>query len=87
MTIGKKLKNSLGGEFKAPNRITSVGSGEALSIIRELQNLSQHDLSKLTGIPQSTISGIENERINLDGERAKSFARVLKVSPEVLLVH
>ena len=47
--------------------------------------MSQSDLAELTGIPQSTISAIENDRVNLGVERAKTFARSLKVHPAVLL--
>jgi transcriptional regulator with XRE-family HTH domain len=54
-------------------------------IIRELQELSQNQLSKLTGIPQSTISALENDRVNLGVERAKVLARALKCHPAVLV--
>lgn len=59
--------------------------GESVRIIRELQGLSQNDLSNLSGIPQSTISAIENDRINLGVERAKTLARVLECHPAVLV--
>jgi transcriptional regulator with XRE-family HTH domain len=42
-------------------------------------------LAELTGIPQSTISGIENNRIKLGVERAKVIARALKCHPAVLV--
>jgi len=42
--------------------------GESVRIIRELQDHSQSGLAELTGIPQSTISGIENNRINIGAE-------------------
>ena len=35
-----------------------------MRILRELQELTQGQLAKLTGIPQSTISAIENGRVN-----------------------
>ena len=35
--------------------------------------------------PQSTISGIENDRINIGIERAKILARALKCHPAVLV--
>jgi len=54
-------------------------------IIRELQDLSQNELSELTGIPQSTLSAIENDRVNLGVERAKVLARALKCHPAVLV--
>jgi transcriptional regulator with XRE-family HTH domain len=53
--------------------------------MRELQELSQNELSTLTGIPQSTLSGIENDRINLGVERAKVLARALRCHPAVLV--
>jgi DNA-binding XRE family transcriptional regulator len=45
--------------------------------------MSQNDLSKASGIPQSTILAIENDRINLGVERAKTLARVLECHPAV----
>ena len=49
---------------KAPKRI-EVSVGESVRIIRELQELTQNQLAELTGIPQSTISAIERNRVNL----------------------
>jgi transcriptional regulator with XRE-family HTH domain len=54
-------------------------------IIRELQEMSQNQLSKLTGIPQATLSAIENDRVRLGVERAKVLARALKCHPGVLV--
>jgi transcriptional regulator with XRE-family HTH domain len=53
-------------------------------IVRELQELSQTQFAELTGIPQSTISTIENGRVNPSAERAKVLARALRVHPDVL---
>jgi transcriptional regulator with XRE-family HTH domain len=69
---------------KAKKRI-DVTPGESVRIIRELQELSQNDLSELTSIPQSTISAIERDRINLGVERAKVLARALRCHPAVLV--
>jgi transcriptional regulator with XRE-family HTH domain len=55
------------------------------SPVRKLQGLSQNDLAKLTGIPQSTISCIERDRINLGVERAKQLGQALKCHPAVLV--
>jgi len=53
--------------------------------MRELQELSQNELAAITGIPQSTISAIERDRINLGVERAKTLARALHCHPAVLV--
>ena len=69
---------------KAKKRV-EVSVGESVRIIREFQELSQNELAKLTDIPQSTISAIENGRVNLGIERAKVLARALKCHPAVLV--
>jgi transcriptional regulator with XRE-family HTH domain len=72
-------------QFRRAKRRIDVSVGESVRIIRELQDLSQNDLSKLTGIPQATISAIENDRVRLGVERAKTIARALKCHPAVLV--
>ncbi len=62
-----------------------VTVGESVRIVREFQELSQNELARRTGIPQSTISAIENGRINLGVERAKVLARALRCHPAVLV--
>ncbi len=68
----------------SPKR-TDVSVGESVKIIRQLQELSQNELSAMTGIPQSTLSAIEHDRVNLGVERAKVLARALKCHPAVLV--
>lgn len=72
-------------EFRSSKKRVEVSVSESVRIIRELQELSQNQLSELTGIPQSTLSAIENGRVNLGVERAKVLARALKCHPAVLL--
>ena len=63
----------------------NITPGESVRIIRELQGLSQNQLSEACGIPQTTISGIETGRINLGVERAKALASALHCHPAVLV--
>jgi transcriptional regulator with XRE-family HTH domain len=72
-------------DFQPAKKNVQVSPGESVRILREFQELSQNDLAELTGIPQSTISAIENERINLGVERAKVLGRALKCHPAVLV--
>ena len=72
-------------DFKPAKKRIDVSVGESVKIIRELQGMSQNNLADASGIPQSTISAIENDRINLGVERAKTLARVLKCHPAVLV--
>ena len=72
-------------DFKPASRQIDVSVGESVRIIRELQEMSQNELARATGIPQSTISAIENNRVNLGVERAKQLATALKCHPAVLV--
>lgn len=72
-------------EFRPARKSIDVSVGESVRIIRELQELSQSQLAKLSGISQSTISAIENVRVCLGIERAKVLARVLNCHPSVLV--
>ena len=71
--------------YQESSKKVEVSVGESVRIIRELQELSQNDLSTITGIPQSTLSAIEHDRVNLGVERAKVLARALKCHPAVLV--
>lgn len=79
--VNKILKN---GKFVlAQNRI-HMTPGHSLRVIRELQELSQNELAKLSGLPQSTISGMESGRINIGVERAKVLAMHYESIPQSL---
>jgi transcriptional regulator with XRE-family HTH domain len=81
MIIGESNMN----DYKLAKKRIDVTIGESVRILRELQELSQNDLSHISGIPQSTISAIENNRVQLGVERAKVLARALRCHPAVLV--
>jgi transcriptional regulator with XRE-family HTH domain len=59
--------------------------GEMVRNLRELKELSQLDLAKLTGISQTNISAIENERIEIGKQRAIVLAEALDVHPSSIM--
>jgi plasmid maintenance system antidote protein VapI len=59
--------------------------GDMLRTIRELQEMSQVELAKASGIPQPTLSSLETGAVTLGSERAEKLAVALKVHPAVLL--
>ena len=81
MTIGENDMK----DYRKAKKTVAVSVGESVRIMRELQELSQSQLAALTGIPQSTVSGIENDRIKIGIERAKTLALALKCHPAVLV--
>ena len=77
---GSSMKN-----YSKAKKQVDVTVGESVKILREFQELSQNGLANLSGIPQSTISAIENDRVQLGVERAKVLARALQCHPAVLV--
>ena len=71
--------------YRPARRRVAVSVGDSVRIVRELQGLSQNDLAQRTGIPQATLSAIENDRVRLGVERAKVLARALRCHPGVLV--
>jgi len=80
ITGGNNMK-----DYTEAKKRADVSIGESVRIIRELQGLSQNELSSMTGIPQSTLSAIEHDKVNIGVERAKVLARALKCHPAVLV--
>jgi len=72
-------------EYRKAKKRIEVTVGESVRILRELQEMSQNELATATGIPQSTISAIENGRVRLGVDRAKVLARALRCHPAVLV--
>jgi len=72
-------------EYRQAKKRVDVSVGESVRILRQLQEMSQNDLATATGIPQSTISAIENGRVRLGVDRAKVLARALRCHPAVLV--
>jgi transcriptional regulator with XRE-family HTH domain len=73
------------GELRQAEKPVSVSVGESVRIIRALQGRSQNQHARRTGIPQATLSAIENDRVRLGVERAKVLAPALKCHPAVLV--
>jgi len=72
-------------EYRRATKRVDVSVGESVRILRELQEMSQNDLAAATGIPQSTLSAIENGRVRLGVDRAKVLARALRCHPAVIV--
>ena len=86
MTTGKRVKDILkNGDFAPAKTRVHMTPGQSLKVIRELQELSQNALAELSGLPQSTISGMESGRINIGVEMAKVFAKALRVHTAVIV--
>ena len=81
----KKVSKANPGAYVPARVRVALTPGDAVRVARELQEMTQAELGAACGIPQGTISSIEQGRARLGADRAESLARALKVHPAVLL--
>lgn len=65
-------------------RHTKLTPGRALQIARELQDLTQSELARRTGIAQSAISAFESGAQEMGLKRVRVLADALGVHPAVI---
>lgn len=72
-------------KFNPARRRITLTPGQSIRLAREANEMTQTELAAATGLMQSTISALENDKATLGAERAKVLARALHVHPAVLL--
>lgn len=72
-------------DFKPATVNATITPGEMLKTLRELQEMTQSELSDMTGINQANISSMETSAKNIGRERALILAKALKVHPAIIL--
>jgi transcriptional regulator with XRE-family HTH domain len=81
----KKAKAAKQAKYVPARVRVALTPGDSVRVARELQEMTQAELAKASGIPQPTLSSIEHGRSTLGAERAEKLARALKVHPAMLL--
>jgi transcriptional regulator with XRE-family HTH domain len=72
-------------EFLPEKRHARLTVGEMLRMTREFAELTQAELQKRSGVPQTAISAIEHDRLPLGAERARRLGDALGIHPGALL--
>jgi transcriptional regulator with XRE-family HTH domain len=71
-------------DYVPEKRHVRLTPGKSLRIVRELQELTQSELARRTGIAQSAISAFETEAQQMGIKRVKVLAEALGVHPAVI---
>lgn len=71
-------------DYVPEKRHAKLTPGRALQIARELQELSQSELARRTGIAQSAISAFESGSQEMGLRRVRVLAEALGVHPAVI---
>lgn len=72
-------------DFVSGSDPVEMTPGEMLATLRQLQELTQNDLAKKTGMTQANISSMESGRQQIGRDRAITLAKALKVHPAVIM--
>ena len=72
-------------DFVTGHDSVSMTPGEMLASLRNLQELTQSDLARMTGMTQANISNMESDRQQIGRDRALVLAKALKVRPAVIM--
>jgi transcriptional regulator with XRE-family HTH domain len=72
-------------DFRPAKKYIDVSPGESVRIVREMQELTLERLATMAGVPEATLSAIENDLLALDMETATALATALQVVPAVLM--
>ena len=83
--MATKLKKTRPAGYVPSRTRVVLSPGDAVRVARELQEMTQAELAKTSGLSQPTVSSIESGRTTLGADRAERLARALRVHPAVLL--
>lgn len=72
-------------DFNRAASSVTMTPGEMIRTLRELKTWSQLDLARATGISQTNISAIENNRVQIGKERAIVISEQLGVHPASIM--
>ncbi len=72
-------------KFLPEKKHVTLTVGEMLRITREFAEFTQAELQKRSGVPQTAISAIEHDRLELGADRARKLGDALGIHPGALL--
>lgn len=72
--------------FSFPDIDLSIPPGQRLRFLRESMRLSNKELARRSGVSSTTISNAEKGRLTLRVPTAVKLARVMGISPGLLLI-
>ena len=76
----KQLKN-----FVPATAHATLSTGEVISMLRELKGWTQKELAKRSGISETNLSLLENDRIEIGKKRAVQLAKAFSVHPAIIM--
>ncbi len=78
----KKIKKD---EFVKAKTHIKLTTGDVIRMLRELKGWTQKDLAEKSGITDTNISLLENEKIEIGKKRAEQLSKAFAVHPAIIM--
>ena len=72
-------------DFVSAKSYSKLSTGEVIRMLRELKGWTQKELAKRSGITETNISLLENERVEIGKRRAEQLAKAFLVHPAIIM--
>lgn len=79
------MRNYGSKKFIAARPHAKLSVGDVLRMLRELKGWTQRDLAKRSGIGESNLSLLENDRVEIGKKRAEQLAKAFAVHPAIIM--
>ncbi len=72
-------------DFLPARSQATLSTGEVIRMLRDLKGWTQKELAKRSGINETNLSLLENEKIEIGKRRAKQLAEAFSVHPALIM--
>ena len=79
------MKPYISKEFVPAERHATLSVGEVIGMLRELKGWTQKELAKRSGISETNLSLLENDRVDIGKRRAEQLAKAFGVHPAIIM--
>lgn len=62
-----------------------LSTGEVIRMLRELKGWTQKELAKRSGISETNLSLLENDKVDIGKKRAEQLAKAFSIHPAIIM--
>lgn len=72
-------------EFKIAKRHAEISVGETIRMLRDLKGWTQQELEERSGISETNLSLLENDKVDIGKKRAEQLAKAFGIHPAIIM--
>lgn len=79
------MKNFREEDFVVAKRHAKISVGETIRMLRDLKGWTQQELEERSGISETNLSLLENDKVDIGKKRAEQLAKAFGVHPAIIM--